>query len=77
VVLGHAATREERPPGHFAKPFSVVTAGPPPQPFLHRFKGTIGALPRLQDAAAGKGAISFIPDADGVVRRVPLMLRLY
>lgn len=76
VVLGHALTREHRPPAHFARPYRLVSLGPPPLPFLHRFNGTVAALAPLQDAAAGNGAISFIPDTDGVVRRVPLLLRL-
>jgi adenylate cyclase len=29
-------------------------------------------LPRLRDAAAGVGSVTFVPDADGVARRVPI-----
>ncbi|MGO9443500.1 MAG: CHASE2 domain-containing protein [Thiobacillaceae bacterium] len=76
VVLGYAVTREGPPPSHFAKPFRTVDIGPSPLPFLNQFNGAVTALPALQDAAAGNGAISFIPDSDGVVRRVPLLLRL-
>lgn len=76
VVLGHALTRQGRPARHFATPFRVVDLGASPLPFLHAFKGTVAALPILQDGAAGNGAISFIPDSDGVVRRVPLLLRM-
>lgn len=76
VVLGHAMTRAGQAPGHFAQPFRVVQVGGSPLAYLHEFKSTVGALPGLQDAAAGNGAISFVPDADGVVRRVPLLLRM-
>ncbi|NTV97053.1 MAG: CHASE2 domain-containing protein, partial [Thiobacillus sp.] len=76
VVLGHALVRNGRPPAHFAAPFRVVELGPSPLPYLHAFQGTVAALPILQDAAAGNGAITFVPDSDGVVRRVPLLLRL-
>jgi adenylate cyclase len=76
VVLGHALTRTSQPASHFAAPFRVVTLGPSPLTYLNAFKGTIGALPALQDAAAGNGAITFVPDLDGVVRRVPLLLRM-
>lgn len=76
AVLGHAMQTQGKPPAHLAKPFRVVNLGPSPLPFLHAFPGTVASLPILQDAAAGNGAISFIPDADGVVRRVPLLLRL-
>jgi len=76
VILGHALQREGKSPAHFARPYSMINIGPSPLPFLHPFKGSVTSLPRLQDAAAGNGAISFNPDSDGIVRRVPLMLRL-
>jgi adenylate cyclase len=76
VVLGHSLTRKGAAPAHFSRPFRMVQIGPSPLPYLHRFQGSVTALPGLQDAAAGNGAISFIPDADGIVRRVPLLLRL-
>jgi adenylate cyclase len=76
VVLGHALTRDGSFPDHFAKPFRIIQLGPSPLPFLPQFNGTVASLDPLQDAAAGNGAISFIPDTDGVIRRVPLMLRL-
>lgn len=76
VVLGHAPTRTGRPPERFAKPFRMVNVGPSPLPYLHDFKGTVASLPGLQAAAAGNGAIAFVPDSDGVIRRVPLLLRL-
>ncbi len=45
-------------------------------PGLHRFPAAVPALPVLEAAAAGVGALSFVPDGDGVVRRVPLVLQL-
>ncbi len=76
VVLGHALQREGKPPEHFARPYSMIKLGASPLPFLNTFNGTITSLPILQDAAAGNGAITFNPDSDGIVRRVPLMLRM-
>jgi adenylate cyclase len=76
VVLGHAMTRTGQAPAHFATPFRLVEMGPSPLPFLHPFTGSVAALPALQDAAVGNGAITFVPDPDGVVRRVPMLLRL-
>jgi adenylate cyclase len=75
-LLGHAMTRAGQAPAHFATPFRMVDLGPSPLPFLHPFSGSVAALPALQDAAAGNGAITFVPDPDGVVRRVPMLLRL-
>jgi adenylate cyclase len=76
VVLGHAMTRGGQVPAGFQEPFRSVNIGPSPLPFLHPFAGTVAALPALQAAAAGNGAITFVPDTDGVVRRVPMLTRL-
>lgn len=76
VVLGNALTRAGQLPAHFAQPYRVINLGDAPLPYLHAFKGAVTALPGLQDAASGNGAITFIPDSDGVVRRIPMLLRL-
>lgn len=76
VVLGHAPTRAGPPSAGLVHPWRLVEIGPAPLPFLHPFQGSVGALPALQQAAAGNGAITFVPDPDGVVRRVPMLLRL-
>ncbi len=47
-----------------------------PLPFMHNFSQALAALPALEQAAEGYGALNFVADADGVVRRVPLMLRM-
>lgn len=41
---------------------------------LPRLKGALLPLPLLANAAEGNGAITFTPDADGIVRRVPLLV---
>ena len=53
-----------------------VVKGTDPARWLHDLAGAAPALPMLETAAAGQGAISFVPDGDGVVRRVPLVLRV-
>jgi len=53
-----------------------VTLGEAPQPFLHTFSSALNPLPALADAAQGLGAMTFVPDNDGVVRRVPLVVRV-
>ena len=57
-------------------PFLVVERGGDPRPFLHGFGGVLAPLEALQQAARGSGVINFVPDVDGVIRRVPVMLRL-
>lgn len=55
--------------------FGLVVRGSAAALPLPAFPGAVGALPALADAAAGNGAIAFVPDPDGVVRRVPLLVR--
>lgn len=78
VVLGFAAQRgmanaaDRVPTPHHR----LVWAGPPATSALHGFTSVVPALPQLDAAAAGNGALTFVPDGDGVVRRVPILLRL-
>ncbi len=76
VVLGHAPKEGGTMPANLARPFAIIDMGPPSLPYLHDFSGTVAALPALQRAAAGNGAIAFLSDPDGVIRRVPLLLRV-
>ena len=75
VVLGFA-TGQETPARPFPpRPFRVIFSGESPLPFLYSFTSTVASIPPLASAAAGNGALTFIPDSDGVVRRIPLMIR--
>jgi adenylate cyclase len=75
VVLGFAVGQQGAPslvPDIKAR---YVVTGEAPQPYVHEFSQAIASLPVLGAAAAGNGAIAFFPDADGVVRKVPLLVR--
>ncbi|RZJ12769.1 MAG: adenylate/guanylate cyclase domain-containing protein [Rubrivivax sp.] len=50
--------------------------GDDPAPYLPTFRSSVANLPDLQQAAAGQGAMTFMPDDDGIIRRVPLLLNL-
>jgi len=76
VVLGFAVEREGPDTGLPAQKYRYVNMGEPAQPYLHPFSGAVPSLPVLSAAAAGNGALTFVPDNDGVVRRVPMLLRL-
>ncbi len=43
---------------------------------LPAFSRSVSNLPDLQAAASGQGAMTFLPDVDGIVRRVPLLFNL-
>jgi len=76
VVLGFVVERRDQPGAPPELKARYVAAGEPAQPYVPAFSGAIGPLPALQASASGLGAIVFLPDADGVVRRVPLLLRV-
>ncbi|MBL9035177.1 MAG: adenylate/guanylate cyclase domain-containing protein [Rhodospirillaceae bacterium] len=46
-----------------------------PADYLVSYEGAIASLPPLQQAAAGIGNINTVYDRDGVVRRVPLLVK--
>jgi len=47
-----------------------------PAPYIPSFSGAVASLPELERAARGNGSINSVPDRDGILRRVPLVLRL-
>ncbi len=54
---------------------SFAIAGDDPRQFLQPYSGSTTTLPELEGAAAGNGSVTFVPDTDGVLRRVPLLVR--
>jgi adenylate cyclase len=74
VVLGFALKSDgsnQRQPETKAH---YVEIGKSPEPYLPQFTGIVTALPILESVAEGNGALTFISDADGIVRKVPLLL---
>lgn len=53
-----------------------VAVGGEPIRSVPAFSSSVSNLRDLQLAAAGQGAMTFMPDVDGVVRRVPLLFSL-
>lgn len=81
VVLGLDLTFDETRQGlsePCGKPLNVVThalpgaEGTPPVP---RASGIVCAVPDLADAAAFMASVKTLPDRDGILRRMPLVLR--
>lgn len=80
VVLGFALERSAAGQAKAAEsapaPYRFIQSGAASIGWLHAFGDDIASLPALTAAAAGRGAIAFVPDSDGVVRRVPLLFSL-
>jgi adenylate cyclase len=53
-----------------------IYAGEPQPDWLHAFDSAVISLPIFEQAAKGNGALTFVPDGDGVVRRVPLVFQI-
>ena len=47
-----------------------------PLDFLYEWPGMTGPLPELADCSQGVGVINTAPEVDGVVRRVPLLMKI-
>ena len=53
----------------------TASLGADPEPFLFDFPGLLRNVSVIEKAAAGRGLITINPERDGIVRRVPMMMR--
>lgn len=72
----HSEPDGDEAPGLAHRPFRYISAGENPTSHLHAFDSVIPTRPELEAAALGNGALNFVADSDGIVRRVPLVLSL-
>lgn len=61
--------------GRIAAKAGIAVSGSPPDAALRSYAGAITSLPPIQQAASGTGFLTFAPDSDGIIRRVPLLAR--
>jgi adenylate cyclase len=47
-----------------------------PLPFLFEWKGMLGPIPILGENADGVGVVNTAPEIDGVIRRIPLIMKI-
>ncbi len=76
VILGFAVDQNGLTQTMPPRPFRMVFSGESPFDFLHPFSNAVMSMPLLSNRAAGNGSLTFIPDSDGVVRRIPLSVKL-
>jgi adenylate cyclase len=76
VVLGTVLERSDTAQSLARRPGTRIATSGAGVPPLHAFRSEVRPLAELESAAEGLGALNFIPDSDGVVRRVPLALSL-
>jgi adenylate cyclase len=74
VVLGFVLN--EQPGGRRPRVGATVAwGGEDPLPWIPAFAGAVANLPELEAGAAGNGSFNMAPGLDGLVRRVPLVVR--
>jgi adenylate cyclase len=76
VVLGQSGTAaiKTRAAGNYPET-GMATMGPDPSRYLVGFPHVLRNLPALEAAAAGRGLFSILPEQDGIVRRVPIVMK--
>lgn len=72
VVIAQTGSLEVN---HNGVPRGVAKIGDP-LPYLYEWDGMLGPIPLLGDNAPGVGVVNTTPEIDGVVRRVPLIMRI-
>jgi adenylate cyclase len=76
VVLGQSGTHSINTNSTGQRPETgVATVGPDPRPFLIGYPYLLRNLADLEQAAAGRGLFSIRPERDGIVRRVPIVMK--
>ena len=77
VVLGRSGTHTINTPSREKPPETAfATLGSDPRPYLIAFPHMLYNLPKLEQAAAGRGLFSIRTDWDGMVRRVPIVMEV-
>ena len=73
-VLGFVMTSIDTGRGPVLKAGLAVVGDGKPEKTVTRFAGATVSLDMLQQAAPGSGSFNTLPDADGIVRRIPLFV---
>ncbi len=75
VVIGAIMTQSGPTRAALSVKAGFVHAGDEPQPWVTEYLHATAPLPVLADAAAGIGALNWLPGRDQVIREVPLLVR--
>lgn len=75
TVLAFAMTQGSKPAYPPIRMAHFIEVDKPVLTYLPSFNGATTSLPKLESAARGNGALTFLSDADGVIRRVPTVFR--
>jgi adenylate cyclase len=75
VVIAQTPTTQNVPPDAVRRGFASI--GPvDPASYVYRWSGGLRPISKLAESAEGVGILATIPEIDGVVRRVPLLVNI-
>ena len=74
IVISQTPTTQSRPADAVRRGFSAI--GNPPDTWLYTWPGAVSPLRSFADAAEGVGVLAATPERDGVVRRLPMLVRI-
>ena len=72
VVVGQVGSNQTSNNGY---PRGVAKIGNPLD-WLFEWRGMVGPIPTIGDSASGVGVLNTAPEIDGVVRRMPLLMKI-
>src|ERR1700761_9034864 len=78
VVLGETGLPEVTSEGDDPLPLTAIATlgqGTDTLDFVYQFAGLLRNVPVIEKAAAGRGLVPIVPEGDGIIRRVPMVLR--
>ena len=76
VVLGETGLPEKQEQIEKDLPVTgFASLGEDIEPFLFEFPGLLRNIPLLEKSAAGRGVFTIVAERDGIIRRVPMVLR--
>jgi len=74
IVLAQVPTNQTQKPDAVRRGFSAI--GADPLPYTFSWPGAVAPLKQFADNAAGVGTIASTPEIDGVIRRMPMVVRI-
>jgi adenylate cyclase len=74
VIIAQTATTQTKKPDAVRR--GVSKLGEDPSPYLFTWQGGLAPLPSLAKTASGVGTLASATEVDGVVRRLPMLVRI-
>ncbi|HKY85423.1 MAG TPA: CHASE2 domain-containing protein, partial [Pseudorhodoplanes sp.] len=75
VILGQSGILQTTAEDPSAPRTGIARRGPDPSAFLVTFPGLLRNVPALEETAAGRGLLTIRNERDGIVRRVPMIVK--